>query len=1121
MSRIRVLASVSAVWIGATSLCATSAPAQVAVASPAPGQSVTAPVSDDDVLLEGFRQPPQEARPQVWWHLMNGNVTKEGMELDLAWLARMGIGGVHAFSGALFEPTVVPHPLPFMSEGWRDAFKYAVGRAHALGMEVTIAGSPGWSQTGGPWVMPRDAMKKFVWSETRIEGGRTVRATLAALPKTTGPLQAAPALKASKLKVVPIASGAGPVIAFPIPDERGALPQYTIGGMRLDTLADAPLDLTRETKIPLDPSGATPIQVDFARVATVRALTLAMNVPMPFDVSASRDGKTFTRVGSYEVPEGEAPAPQQTVAFEAVQARVMRVTLRRPAPPRGLPGVPVSTAAPPTSAIVRLLRFSELPRISRFEAKAGFEPTVAADTAPESTGIDPALVIDLTDKTSADGTLEWKAPPGVWKVVRFGWTLTGQANAPAEPEATGLEVDKLDRTAVKRYIDDYLDRYRQGVGVPLGPTGISGLLTDSWEAGVQNWTPALLSDFKRLRGYDPLPWLPALAGYVVKNAGASDAFLADYRQTLKDLVVANHYAVLREAAHARGMTYYTEVQGDLPRAISDGLTAKGQSDIPTAEYWYRAFTADPGQPPLVVDLKEASSAAHLYGRKLAAAESLTMAALSDPWSTAPNMLKPVADRIFALGINRILIHDSHHQPFIDKKPGLQLGIFGQWFNRNETWAEQARPWSDYLARTSFLLQQGQYVADIAYLYGEQQSLTDIFNHKFNEAVPKGYGFDYMDAATLRSKLEIRGGDITTPSGMHYRVLYLSPDATRLSLDYLRQLRDLVAAGATLVGTRPAGKLGLGGSDAEFAAIADALWPQSGSLDLRFGKGRVLRTADLGAALELLGMRPDVEIPAGADLMTLHRRTGDSDIFFVSNQAARPLDAPLRFRVTGRVPEWWSPETGKVQPLAYEDDGVRTAVSLNLEGEQAGFVVFRRAGRSPVQRPQPRATLATLALDGAWDVAFEPGRGAPPKARFEALHDWSKDAAQGIRYFSGAATYSRAIHVPRSMKAKGRILLDLGEVRELASVSVNGRPVATAWHAPYRVDITRNVHAGRNLLEIKVTNLWVNRLIGDRQPGATPIAYAPQSTYRASSKLLPSGLIGPVTIVQEQGDAFAF
>ena len=359
-------------------------------------------------------------------------------------------------------------------------------------------------------------------------------------------------------------------------------------------------------------------------------------------------------------------------------------------------------------------------------------PEIAADSTIKS-----SEVVDLTNRLRSDDTLDWTPPPGHWTILRIGYSLTGQTNGPAEAASTGLEVDKLDAGLVRKYMEHYLGLYSAATEGKLGDAGVQNVLTDSWEAGVQNWTPTMLSQFKARRGYDPTPYLPVLAGRVVDGAQTSDRFLWDFHRTLKEMLAENHYGTLAQVLHEHKMGYYTEAQGDTPRAIGDGMTMKSRADIPTGEFWYRNFATDEGQPPLKADLEESASTAHVYGKPLAAAESLTVAAFTDPWSFSPAMLKPVIDEIFAHGINRILLHESHHQPFVDKKPGLEMGIFGQYFNRNDTWAEQAGPWVDYIARTSYLLQQGKFVADVAYFYGEDRNLTEIFLHRFNTDVPSG------------------------------------------------------------------------------------------------------------------------------------------------------------------------------------------------------------------------------------------------------------------------------------------------------------------------------------------------------------------------------------------------
>ncbi len=1083
--------------------------------------SVTAPAPAvvPDILATGFQSPPQPARPQVWWHWMSGNVTEEGAKLDLEWMARIGIGGVHAFAGGVLEKTYVPEPLLFMSEGWRKAYRTSVLQARADGMDVTIAGAPGWSQTGGPWVEPANGMKKYGWSTTSVEGGKRLRLRLPVSPSTTGPMLAVPRGKALFEAPEPsVASGNGPVIAFPTPEGFEAKPSLTSPQGAIDGLNDAPADLSKMVELPLVAGSGTRVDVDLRSPQAIHALTLAVS-PLPgLEILASDDGKSFRSLRRLKQDEDEHPSPQQTIALPVTTARYFRVVFDAPRPWRALSGTPSALVAkPPKSLGLRMVRFDTVPRVDKFEAKAGFQPTIsqAHFEQPVARGIPPQSVIDLTDRVDVDGRLDWTPPAGRWTILRMGWSLTGQTNGPAEPGATGLEVDKLDGKAVQSYLDTLLAMYRDKGGNPLGSEGIDGLLTDSWEAGVQNWTPAILDDFRRLRGYDPTPWLPVLAGWVIGDTRRSDAFLFDFRQTLKDLVVTNHYEILAKTAHASGMTYYTQVQGDNPRAISDGLAAKARADIPTGEFWYRPFATDPGQPTLVADLKEAASAAHLYGKPLVAAETLTVAAGSDPWAFSPSMLKPVVDEIFAHGVNRLLIHDSHLQPFVDRKPGLSLAFFGQFFNRNDTWAGRAKPWVDYLARTSWMLQQGRYVADVAYFYGEEENLTQRFLHTPERDVPTGYGFDYVGPEALLTKLSVRDGKIVTDSGMAYGVLYVPSDISRMSLPVIRRIDALIRAGAVVVARKPSAGLGMASPDEAVVKAADALWDGGDSNGRTVGLGRLYANATLAQALEAEHLAPDVQAPSGSKLLTLHRRTDDAEIYFVSNRADTALKTEVAFRTTGRVPEWWSAEEASRTPLSYRQEGPTTRVTLPLAARDAGFVVFRRPTSAPaavVNAPRP---VSIYPVTGAWDVRFEAKRGAPTSARFATLADWTKNTDPRIRYFSGAATYSKTVRLPSVKPVAGqRVMLDLGDVRELATVSVNGKHIATAWHAPYRVDVTGALRPGNNRIEIEVINLWPNRLIGDKQSGATPVTYAPQSPYRADSPLLASGLIGPVQLVTE-------
>jgi len=1094
-----------------------------------------APTPPTDTLLTGFLNPPEVARPQVWWHWMSGNVSLEGAKLDLEWMQRVGIGGVHTFSGGgLGEPHVVDPPVDFMSDHWKDIFRRTTQIARAAGMDVTIAGSPGWSETGGTWVAPENGMKKYVWSETQMDGGRPYAGHLPQPPATTGSFMSVkPSRRGAAAKeLVSDVYQDSLVIAFPTPAAETAVGtvHYKSSAGTIDLLPLQAGTLDKVVELPIDAGKSSAwIEASFDHPTMLAALTLGLGSVANVEIEASEDGASFRRLLKVAADPSESPAPQQTYAFAATKIKRIRVILTVPPAKAPLPGLPAAylrPEPPPKAFSITRLLFCGGARVDRFESKAGFQSTIDPSAGPTPNASPDAViplggVIDVTEKLRTGGRLDWTPPRGRWTVLRFGWSLTGQTNGPAEATDTGLEVDKLDPRMVRGYLEHYLGLYKAAMGEELGASNVQSLLTDSWEAGVQNWTPTLLAQFKTRRGYDPLPFMPVLAGRVVSDSATSDRFIWDFYRTLKDLLADNHYGVLAQVLHERGMSYYSEAQGDTPRAIGDGMTMKARADIPTAEFWYRPFATGPGQPSLKADLEEAASAAHLYGKPLVASESLTVAAGADPWSFSPAMLKPVADEIFAHGVNRILMHESHHQPLTDEKPGLEMGFFGQYFNRNDTWAEEAGAWVSYLARTSYLLQRGRFVADIAYFYGEERNLTELYYEQFNTGVPQGYGYDFINPEALLTLLSVRDGRLVSPSGMSYRILYLPDYVTRLTLPTIRKLRDLVANGAVLVGVKPVGGLGIKSPDAEIRSIADEIWGKDPGVTTgrAFGKGRVYASTDLAGALASENITPDVSVtgaPPSDKFMSVHRTEAGDDIYFISNRQPSDERVTATFRINGKVPEIWHAEEGRVEPVSYQltKEGVR--VPLNLSADEAVFVVFRRNSVESAWTAPSIKKQALAQLDGPWAVQFQSGRGAPGSSTFDRLFDWSTSGDQSVRYFSGEATYTKTISVPKAwMKPGRRLVLDLGSVHEIAVVSIDGKTIATAWHPPYQVDLTAALIPGIHRVDVKVINLWVNRLVGDRQPGAVPIAFAPQSSYQADFPLRPSGLLGPVQIVGQE------
>jgi len=653
---------------------------------------------------------------------MNGNITKEGVQLDLAWMKRIGIGGFHNFDASLGTPQVVEQRLAFMTAPWKDAFAYTVTLAQQLGLEMAIAGSPGWSETGGPWVAPKDGMKKVVWSETQVPGGKRFRGTLPRPPGITGPFQSKRAefLNFGGGEQIPppefYADSA--VIAYRIP-VHGVYPSALQAALSAsagtpDIAAIGRADSSGVVSLPMAAGGGVNwIQYELKRPQTIYGVTLGLqHIGLPrflggsltsAELQASDDGIHFRKLADIPTDRGGlAQDPgQTTLALAPTTARFFRVLLSTPSGGAGTPGIDLSALGlapvpPPSEYRVSRFMLHTCAVVNHFEDKAAFAATpnlYAAPTppAPADVVIAPGDVLDLTDHMSADGRLDWSPPPGRWVVLRMGYSLTGAKNSPASPEATGLEVDKLDRNAVRTYLDQYLAQYQSASGGLLGARGVGFVVTDSWEAGAQNWTPALFDEFKRRRGYDLHAWLPVLTGQVVQSAAASERFLWDFRETLGELLAQNHYGQLADSLRERGMGLYSESHENGRAFIGDGMQVKRHATVPMGAMWTQKPGLDAELFGYNADVRESASVAHLYGQNLVAAESFT--AGSGAWAWSPETLKPTADKEMAMGVNRFVIHTSVHQPLIGKPPGLALGPFGQWFTRNETWAGAVDPLS--------------------------------------------------------------------------------------------------------------------------------------------------------------------------------------------------------------------------------------------------------------------------------------------------------------------------------------------------------------------------------------------------------------------------------------------
>lgn len=1090
-----------------------------------------------NTIKQNFQNPPNAAKPRVWWHWMNGNVTIDGIQKDLEWMNRVGIGGFQNFDASLGTPQIVKERLTYMTPKWKEAFKFTANLADKLGLEMAIAASPGWSVTGGPWVPAKDGMKKYVWSETRVQGEQIFAGTLPKPPITTGKFQDLPmeaSFSSEVVSKVPTYYQDISTIAYKIPDTEKSLSELnpTIsssgGTFTLNQLTDGNLSTTN--MLPSDSAkGYAWIQYHFAKPQIIKAVTVVGGGNKgPFGLygdlkdtrglEVSDDGKTFKKICF--IPAGNVL--QQTIAFLATKASYFRITFKNPPPPPNLAammggGNGQAPKAPLGTEIAELVLHTST-RINSFEEKAGFStsPETGNFLTPQSDDfIKVNEIVDLTSKVKADGTLDWKVPSGNWMILRFGFSLTGHENHPASPEATGLEVDKLDKTAVKNYLENYLDQYKDATGGLMGKKGLQYMVTDSYEAGSANWTENMASEFAKRRGYDLKKWMPVLTGRIVKSSEESEHFLWDFRKTLSELVVENHYEQIGDLLHQRGMGRYSESHEDRRVLVADGMEIKKKADIPMSAMWTPGSLGRGSEESIgyKADIRESASVAHIYGQNLVAAESMT--ALGNTWAYSPERLKRTADMEMAMGLNRFVIHTSVHQPSDEKIPGLGLGPFGQWFTRHETWAEQAKPWTSYLARSCYMLQQGKMVADVLYYYGEDNNITSLFKDKLPD-IPKGYNYDFINSDALINVLTVINGKLETPSGMQYRVLVLDENAKKMSLPVIKKIRDLVRAGATVTGIKPEMTPSLSDNVDEFRAIVKEVW-ESKYKNVSTNLMKMNEGQSLEKVIQYMKIQPDFTYSKpklNTEILYVHRKLTDQDIYWVNNRNDSVEDVEGSFRITGKIPELWNAQTGESKKLSYKIENGRTIIPLHLESWDAFFIVFKVATKLTNYSIPKTSEKQILQIDTPWSVSFQDGRGAPANATFNALKSWTENADSGIKYFSGTASYKNIFTVPSS--SKGTYEIDLGEVKNIAEVIINGKSQGIVWKKPFRVELKDGLKVGENSIEIKVTNLWVNRLIGDQQPDVkTKITYTTMPFYRVDSPLLPSGLMSPVKVLVKE------
>jgi len=1108
-------------------------------------------------LEKGFMNPPDSAKPWVYWFWLNGNLSKNGITADLEAMKRAGIGGVLIMEVDAGTPKGA---YVFGSTEWRDLFKFMLQEANRLGLKVNMNNDAGWCGSGGPWMTAEQSMQKIVWTETVVQGGKKYDGNL------------------PKPMAVNDYYGDIMVLAFPTPegdDKKVSDYNPEVRCSSNDTLFVGKKLIDNDIKSLIEVSKPTPenpqlIDFIFPKPFTSRFLTIRLdklNWSVNGTLQISDDGIHFETIKEFN---GDTP----TISFEFKEqtARWYRVNFTQ------LTKVEI----PMNKIAIAEVNLSNT-RINNIEQKALFLPPAKTINVPidfqsitSKYTVQSNQVLNITDKMKSDGTISWDIPQGKWTILRIGHTTTGKFNHPAPEGGLGYECDKLSKDASTMFFNGLIQKLATDSKPLVGKSFVSTHI-DSWEVGSQNWTPGFYEEFKKRRGYDPIPYLPVMMGIIIDNQEVSERFLWDLRTTVSEMMLENYVENISRLAHQNGLRLSIEAYD---KCLTDEMTYAGRADEPMAEFW--SWKRD----RMVFSNTEMASAAHVYGKKILGAEAFT-ADNQEKWLGHPANIKDFGDWAFCEGINRFVFHRYAMQPYENIKPGISMGPYGLHYERTQTWWEQSIAWHQYLTRCQYLLQQGLFVADICYLAPEAVPQTWIAPYKRDSAK---YNFDGCPPEVVLTRMSVKDGRIMLPDGMNYKLLVLSSSET-MSPKLLKKISELVEAGATVVGAPPKKALGLTNypqSDEEVKKLAAEIWGKCDGLTVkenRVGKGRVV----YGKTPEevLAEMRINRDFSSEEFLRYTHRNINGTDVYFVANPKQTTITTTCQFRMKGMQPEIWNPMTGETKKAAqYEEINGAVKMPVTLDPAGSVFVIFKPENRINVsvkklirdgekvnidifqnnkngfemnlsQSGKYNLTtsdgknhnfevtnLATpLEIKGPWEVSFITGMGAPSKTTFDELISWSKHQEQSIKYYSGAAVYRKDISISKEILGKNKKLkLDLGKVEIMSEVKVNGKFLGILWKAPYCCDITDAVKVGTNTIELKVVNLWVNRMIGDEQlPDSSErkktnngsllswpnwvtegksnptnrYSFTTWKLWKKDSPLAESGLLGPVRIISEE------
>ncbi len=1043
-------------------------------------------------LSNQFANPPAEAKPWTFWYWMHGAVSKEGIKADLEAMKQIGLGGAYLMPIKGVEGSDYPHPVSQLSPEWWKMVGYSLHIADSIGLKLGMHISDGFALAGGPWIKPEESMQKVVFTDTIVNGGKIKN------------------LQLTQPEVVQNYYEDIQILAIPVPlslgrEVRSEVISSKAEGFRVRSVSsnnpDDPIPFSGDKNF----RSETPcyIQYSYEKPFTLRSIEIepAGNnfQSQRLLVSASDDGIHFKTIKQL-VPARQGwqnTGFNSTFSIPETTAKYFRLNWT----PEGTePGSEELDAAKwkPTLKIKSITLSSE-PRIDQWEGKAGLVWRIDADkkpnTIPATECIPLNKIINLTSSFK-NGKLNCKLPKGEWRILRLGHTSTGSTNATGGG-GEGLECDKFSEKAVQKQFDNWFGAVFTQTDPVVAHRVLKFMHIDSWECGSQNWSDNFAFEFSKRRGYDLMPYLPLLAGFPVESTQKSEQVLHDVRTTIAELVADVFFKVMQKNAEAYGCE--TSAECVAPTMVSDGMLHFKEVDRPMGEFWLRSPTHDKPN-----DMLDAISGAHIYGKNIIQSESFTE--LRTNWDEDPAMLKPLLDRNFALGINKVFFHVFVHNPYMDKVPGETLDGIGTYFQRDQTWWKQGKAFVDYVARCQALLQYGKPVADIAVFTGEEIPRRALTPDKLVPYFPGIMGEKRVESEKLR--LENKGQPMAEmPAGVFHSANILKAENWINPLNgyaYDSFNRDALLRLAKAEN----GKMVLPGG----AAYSVVVFPELKNYSKEtLAKVEELKNAGVNCpALPVrseFSLTPDVIAPE--NIAWTHRSGKEAEIYFVSNQEKTDRKIEISFRINGLNPQLWNPVNGEItSPEKWKKENNRTCVELDLPASGSVFVVFGNS-QEEASVNQSAEVSQPLVLSSDWNVTFLKNN---QTVNSKTLFDWSKNDNPLIRYYSGTALYKNSFTVK---DANGKVWLNLGKVCNLATVRINGTDCGTAWTEPYQVDITKAIKNGTNTLEIEVTNTWANAING-ADKGTPPFSGIwTNGKYRMKeNRLLESGLIGPVMVIQK-------